>query len=273
MSKDAMYTGRWYARKIKELSDDPKIDELAQELEDKMTLYLGEKLKELRQDRDGEPVIIPPEDLDKPGSPIVPEPVKPDPRYPHRYPGIIKFDADPDVGGVMAKGNPKHLVIHYTVTRNLESTISIFKKNLVDVHFVVGHKGEVVQMAECNRICAHAGLSKWNGTTGLNSTSIGIEVVNMGPLKKKDGKFFDVTGKEYVGPVRERNIVGYQYWIPFTPEQEKAVFSIVQWAMKTYGIKPENVCGHYECSKSGKIDPAGNMELTMPEYRAMLKTV
>lgn len=278
MSKDAAYTARWFAKKIRETANEPAVDKLADELADAMSAYLGEApAAAARTDKNDSPMIDEPVDT---GKPTIPD-FKNDPKFPHRYPLNTRFDADGDAGGSLIGGKPEYIVVHHTMSYNTDGTVSHFKRNLVDVHFVIGHKGEVVQMVDCNRSAAHAGESRWNGHTGLNSRSIGIEVVNIGPLVKTPEGFLDgynvekkKKGKPFTywkGAVRERDAFGYKYWEPFTPAQEQAVISICLWAMKTYGIKLENICGHYECSPGRKNDPAGGFSHgSMVDFRKAL---
>jgi N-acetylmuramoyl-L-alanine amidase len=215
------------------------------------------------------------------GKSLLPD-YKNDPKFPHRFPLNLRFEADGDVGGKLVGGKPTGIVLHHTMSYNTDGTVNHFKNNVVDVHFLVGHKGEVVQMADCDRACAHAGASKWGGLNGLNSHFIGIEVVNIGPLvhttegfldgynveKKKKGKPF----KYWKGEVREREVMGYKYWEPFTAAQEQAIINLCGWAMKTYGISIDNICGHYECSPGRKNDPAGGLSFgSVAAFREHLK--
>jgi len=275
MSQEELYTARWYTKQILALpaSDGPmkQAHELAQEQHNFLSLALGEKDPVPREDKDGKPAQGTPENS---GKPTLPD-FKNDPKHPHRYPLNTRYEADPDVGGFLNGGKPQAIVLHHTMSYNTEGTVSWFKQAAVDVHFVVGHNGEVVQMADCNRNCAHAGVSKWNGMNGLNSYAIGIEVVNIGPLvKKSDGTFIDGYGRKWNGAVRERNVLGYKYWEPFTSAQEQAVIQICLWAHKTYGIKIENMCAHYECSPGRKNDPAGGLAIgSMAEFRKYLQSL
>lgn len=189
------------------------------------------------------------------------------------YPKNYKFVADPDGGKKLLKnGKPDGIVIHHTATYDLGNTVDFFTKNEVDVHFVIGKTGAVVQMVPCNKDAAHAGESEWNGMKWLNNYFIGIEVVNLGPLKEKGDGYVDAYGRPYVGPVRERKALGEQYWQPFTEEQEKALYELCLWLVVEYGIKPENVIAHYEAAPTRKIDPAGGMaDWPMDKFRDRLR--
>jgi len=191
------------------------------------------------------------------------------PKDPFIYPRVHQYIPDADMGGLFStpENKPIGIVIHHTATYNTADTISIFKKNAVDVHFIVGHRGEMIQMVPCNRKAAHAGESSWKGKSSLNNYYIGIEVVNIGQLTKDGSNYLDYynrkkkkEGKPYSywrGEVRERKSNGEMYWEPFTPAQEQAITEICLWAIDSFGIDIDNIIGHYECSPGRKVDPAG----------------
>lgn len=180
----------------------------------------------------------------------------------------IKYIQDQDYGSAM---NPRLIVIHFTCSYSLNSTIEWFQKNAVDIHLLISKAGELVQMVPFNKKAAHAGKSSWNGYYGLNNYAIGIEVINIGPLVKKiNGKLYDCYGKLWTGEVIERNVLGYKYWEPFTIEQIETLTKICADICVKYKIPVENICGHHECSPGRKSDPGGSM-LSMDEFRENIK--
>lgn len=275
--RDLLYTIRWYG---KEVEVSPTVDRakfLARELIELVTDTLGDrKTGEPRTNNNGQVVTEVPSDIQ------VSLPELPTERKANIYP-YAKLDLDPDRNGLMPYGKPRCIVLHYTVSYDLGATVEYFKRNFVDVHFVVGHDGKVVQMVEGNRAAAHAGESSWDGIKGLNDDAIGIEIVSIGPLthdghgyldcynleKKLKGKSF----KYWTGPVRPRKMHGFNYWEPFSPEQEASAMSICRWAMKEYGIKVSNIIGHEECSPGRKQDPGGCLSMSLQEFRNKLSTL
>jgi len=86
----------------------------------------------------------------------------------------------PDRGG---KIKPRLIVIHYTATKNLSSPLGwLTKKDDVPVsaHLIVDKDGTVYQLIPFNIEAWHAGKSCYDGQTGVNKFSIGIENVGMG---------------------------------------------------------------------------------------------
>lgn len=80
---------------------------------------------------------------------------------------------------------PKLIVLHYTAgpedfPANLRA---LLRPGLpASAHLLIGRDGEVVQMRPFGGSAFHAGQSAWNGLTGLNRWSIGIELVNRGQV-------------------------------------------------------------------------------------------
>ena len=185
------------------------------------------------------------------------------------YPSAKRIP-DPDGGKVLLKtkdNKPVGIVLHHTGTYNLQNTVDFFNKNEVDVHFLIGHDGEIVQQVACNANAAHAGESEWAGLKWLNNYYLGIEVVNIGWLTKKGDKFYDGYNREWKGKVRERNTQGQKYWEPFTDAQEKAMRDLCVWLCNEYGIDPEKIRGHYEVAPNRKNDPAGGVAVSLDELR------
>ena len=76
----------------------------------------------------------------------------------------------------------KFVIIHYT---GMQSEIESLKRlkshtSKVSCHYLINRKGRVAQMIKDKDIAWHAGKSKWKKFTNLNSSSIGIELVNKG---------------------------------------------------------------------------------------------
>ena len=223
---------------------------------------------------DHRPRIV--EEIPTPEPAPAPHNIKPKSIQPlgHIYPGNWKYVKDPDGGNKpMTSELPQGVVLHQTVTYNLNSTVAFFKRNVVDVHFVIGHDGKIVQMADCNKSCAHAGRSEWDGFKGLNQYFIGIELVNLGPLtKQSDGSYLDAYDRPFNGLIRERKAFGHKYWEACPREQEEALLKLCRWIQDRYKIPVDNFTAHYEVSPNRKIDPAGALSFKdMDEFRDELR--
>ncbi|MFV0506974.1 MAG: N-acetylmuramoyl-L-alanine amidase [Bacteroidales bacterium] len=152
----------------------------------------------------------------------------------------------PKVGGIRvnhrkhkAKGNYNDrintLVLHYTVSDYPSSIITLTERN-VSSHYLVGDddtKNKVLQLVGEDKRAWHAGKSHWNGTRDLNSTSIGIEIVNPG--------YKDIN--------EERT------YFPFSDEQIRKVGLLSKSIVERYNIKPLNIVGHQDIAPDRKSDP------------------
>lgn len=124
-----------------------------------------------------------------------------------------------------------HLVLHHTATGN-ESSLKILSgrdpATRVSVHYLVTDEPEprMIEIIPEDRVAFHAGLSHWAGVRDLNSTSIGIEIVNL------DGNVH-----------------------PYSEAQFAVVASLAADIVKRHGIRPENVVAHSDIAPGRKLDP------------------
>jgi N-acetylmuramoyl-L-alanine amidase len=98
----------------------------------------------------------------------------------------ISFIPSPNLGQDFPS-DPDTIVLHYTAGGNADSAVQTFKNPLTrtSAHLIIGQDGKVIQMVPFNKIAWHAGESQYEGRTGFNKYSIGIEIDNAGPLEKR----------------------------------------------------------------------------------------
>jgi len=167
------------------------------------------------------------------------------------------------------------LVLHYTggygfegSARWLANLVKDKAGNVVpakaSAHLIVGRGGEVVQLAPLTDRTWHAGggSSRWRGKP-VNGRSIGIEIANLGWLKRQpDGRILDAWGKAYTGPVFTEAAGGL--WEPFPDAQLEAVawlvsslvglFPVLALEDQAAGELPR-ICGHQDVDPTRKVDP------------------
>jgi len=122
------------------------------------------------------------------------------------------------------------LILHYTGMESEAAALARLQdvQAQVSVHYVVTERGDVIQMVAEEKRAWHAGASCWSGADDINSCSIGIEIVNQGPLAH----------------------------FPDYPEMQiKSVIRLCQDIVTRHEIKPRNVLGHSDIAPSRKIDP------------------
>lgn len=129
------------------------------------------------------------------------------------------------------------LVLHYTVG-NFESSVKMLTQGAVSSHYLVsdGRDGKPVtiyRLVDENKRAWHAGPSVWTNHAGINSSSIGIEIVNKGWVDTPAGRVFE----------------------PFPDEQIDKVLEISRDIIKRYNIKPERVVAHSDIQPQTKQDP------------------
>lgn len=80
------------------------------------------------------------------------------------------------------------VVLHYT-NASLERSLNLLTHGEVSSHYLIGDSpATVYQLVDESRRAWHAGDSQWDGRTWLNSTSIGIEIVNRAlPIRQPAG--------------------------------------------------------------------------------------
>jgi N-acetyl-anhydromuramyl-L-alanine amidase AmpD len=92
---------------------------------------------------------------------------------------LVENRFSPNHGGIIT---PEIIVIHYTGDNSLSGAISWLcsPQSKVSAHLIVGKDGVVWQLLPLNTLGWHAGVSSYDGRTGVNSFSIGIENVGIG---------------------------------------------------------------------------------------------
>jgi N-acetylmuramoyl-L-alanine amidase len=151
--------------------------------------------------------------LDLPDSPVAAS-VMPSPNHGERAGGVT----------------PSLLILHYTGMTDAEAARRwlLDPASQVSCHYLVMEDGEVVQLVPEQSRAWHAGRSRWEALTDLNSHSIGVEIVN--------------PGHDW----------GYQ---PFPEAQMSGVTALCVDIVRRWSIKPHHVLGHSDVAPMRKSDP------------------
>lgn len=147
----------------------------------------------------------------------------------------------------------RHLVIHYTDVDEAESLDTLTGPH-VSTHYVLplparSHDDRplVYQLVEESRRAWHAGASAWKNRHNINDTSIGIEIVNLGP----DRPYHEVERLLEENPDALLNI----HWAPYSPAQIDALIALSRDIIDRHGIAPTDVVAHSDIAPTRKIDP------------------
>jgi len=122
------------------------------------------------------------------------------------------------------------LILHYTGMESEAAALARLREPQAQVsaHYVVSEAGEIIQMVAESARAWHAGKSCWQGKRDINSASIGIEIVNQGPL----GNFPD-----------------------YPACQIKAVVELCQDILTRHNIAPRLILAHSDIAPARKEDP------------------
>ncbi len=165
----------------------------------------------------------------------------------------------PNIGGQFTATYPDSLIIHYTAGSSAESSVRTLcdPNTKASAHLVVARTGAITQLIPFDKVAWHAGKSSYEGRSGFNRYSLGIEIDNPGRLTKSGDKYASWFGKLYgehdVIQAVHRNETSSSYWHSFTEEQIEVVQKLCALLIRTYGIT--QILGHEEISPGRKSDP------------------
>ncbi|MBP5368306.1 MAG: N-acetylmuramoyl-L-alanine amidase [Bacteroidales bacterium] len=161
--------------------------------------------------------------------------------------------------GEFERGYPDTIVIHYTAGPYQSSLNTLVNPKVkASAHVLVDRDGSITQLIPFNEIAWHAGESSYGGRSGYNKYSIGIEIVNSGPLTKSGNVYRSWYGSAYnpsdVVEAIHRNQNTPKYWHVYTAEQIETVKQLCAELIEAYpNIK--QILGHEEIAPARKTDP------------------
>ncbi|WP_109829856.1 N-acetylmuramoyl-L-alanine amidase [Reichenbachiella versicolor] len=159
-----------------------------------------------------------------------------------------------------APGQPDTIIIHYTAGKSGESSAKYLcrKKVKASAHIVLDRSGHIYQLVPFDTVTWHAGKSSYEGRSGFNKFSIGIEIDNAGVLEKVGNKYKSWFGKTYpeeeVMQAVHRNESASRFWHTYTEVQIDKTIEMIEALMDRYPTIT-NILGHEEISKGRKQDP------------------
>ena len=116
------------------------------------------------------------------------------------------------------------LILH--CTKQDFATSLCLLQDKVSAHYLISEVGEIFQLIDESKRAWHAGVSFWGDKTDLNSTSIGIEIVNL-------------NGNCY----------------PYPDKQIEAVVFLCKQIIAKHNITPQCVLAHSDIAPLRKDDP------------------
>ena len=126
------------------------------------------------------------------------------------------------------------VVLHYT-NASQERSLQLLTHGEVSSHYLIGDdkNATIFKLMDENQRAWHAGDSQWQGRTWLNSSSIGIEIVNPGFKDTPTGRL----------------------WYPYSEAQVQSLIVLLKDISKRHAISPRSIIGHSDIAPQRKVDP------------------
>lgn len=127
------------------------------------------------------------------------------------------------------------LILHFT-DETFEDSMRILTTGNVSSHYLLseGPPARIYRLVDESQRAWHAGDSAWGNHALLNSSSIGIEIVNLGPRPQAD------------------NRVAYT---PYPKEQIDTLILLIKDIVARHKILPSRILGHSDIAPQRKVDP------------------
>ena len=124
----------------------------------------------------------------------------------------------------------RHVVLHYTGMISCAAALDRLCDPTAEVsaHYLLDEDGTTYRLVDEDKRAWHAGKSFWRGVRDINSTSIGIEIVN--------------PGHDH----------GYR---AFPDAQIEALIDLAEGIIALHGVTADNIVGHSDIAPGRKTDP------------------
>lgn len=149
----------------------------------------------------------------------------------------------------------KSLIMHFTAIDYEKSVRALVDKDGLSSHYLVPESNDpsypydelkILQLVDEKERAWHAGRSYWQGRTGLNDTSIGIEIVNVPKCEQQQDSLLKA----------EHGTERLCVFPDFDPKQLALVIELSKGILaRNPDIEPTAVIGHSDIAPSRKNDP------------------
>ena len=127
----------------------------------------------------------------------------------------------------------QYVGLHYT-SADLQRSLDLLTQTEVSSHYLIGDAPPTVyRLVDENHRAWHVGVSEWKGRTWLNSTTIGIELVNQGYYQTPSGR----------------------YWQPFAPQQIDTLIVLLKDIVNRHQLPLGSIIAHSDVAPQRKVDP------------------
>ncbi|WP_088743746.1 N-acetylmuramoyl-L-alanine amidase [Cobetia sp. QF-1] len=150
-----------------------------------------------------------------------------------------------------------HLILHYT-DDDLAGSLASLTGPRVSAHYLLSAPQQsadlprVYALVPESRRAWHAGISHWAQRDNLNDTSIGIEIVNEGPLPLAP---LTAGEKDSLVPGVARRWSPERQFAPWDEHQIQALIALIKPMLARHDIAPVDIIGHSDIAPDRKTDP------------------
>lgn len=138
----------------------------------------------------------------------------------------------------------KKIVLHFTMGY-LKGDIDTLTRQHVSVPFVIGRNGNIYNIFASKYWSYHLGPGAVGGNTAMSRECIGIEISNIGPLKKSGNNLVTTySNSDVYCSIDEtshylklpNNFRGYEYFAKFTDNQYNSLIKLLKFLCRKYNI-------------------------------------
>jgi N-acetylmuramoyl-L-alanine amidase len=138
----------------------------------------------------------------------------------------------------------KKIVLHFTMGY-LKGDIATLTKGHVSVPFVIGRNGIVYNLFASKYWSYHLGPSAMGGNTAMSKECIGIEISNIGPLKKignnlvttySDSDIYCTLNQTQYYTKLVNKYRGFEYYAKFTDAQYLSTIKLIKFLCAKYNL-------------------------------------
>ena len=130
----------------------------------------------------------------------------------------------------------KFIIVHYTALNNVKEAIKYLcdPSKKVSCHYLISKNGDIYNLVNDEKRAWHAGISFWDNSSDLNSSSLGIELDYSSKLANQ--KYSD-------------SII-------------KSLIYLIKFLQTKYKVENTKILGHSDIAPLRKIDPGRNFPWT-----------
>jgi len=158
------------------------------------------------------------------------------------------------------------IIFHYTASTGTAGTISWLcdKSSQASAHFVIARDGTRYQLVPLTERAWHAGgkSSTLFGLPNVNGRTIGIEIMNVGPLVQRDTMIYSIAeNRIFTGPGVSGGPPKYPHsmWEAYTTKQIDVLTNLTKLLITEFPIVKTDLTtrliGHEDVDPTRKMDP------------------